>query len=119
MGLGQCVRLHADVADLRAQRRIAQIGEIDFVDLQIAAAGCGEVGDLLAIDVREIVVKFLDVGVGFAVDRVAAAAKMQCGWRRDGDFRGHLRDRFKKLEIVDEDPTGRASLPVTCRLGGE
>src|SRR6516225_6290875 len=34
-------RVLADIGDLLAQLRIAQIGEVDLVDLQIASAGCG------------------------------------------------------------------------------
>src|SRR6266700_1751544 len=47
----------ADIGDLLAQLRIAQIGEIDLVDLQIAAAGRGEVADFLAVDTGKIIVE--------------------------------------------------------------
>src|SRR5215470_3433252 len=105
LGVGprQGGRVLADIGDLLAQFGIAQIGEIDLVDLQIAAAGRGEVADFLAVETGEIVVERVNVGIGLGVDRAASAPKMHHGWRRERDLRRRSRDRREKLEIVDED----------------
>ena len=103
IGFRQRRRILADIGDLAAQLRIAQIGEIDLVDLQIAAAGGGEVADFRAIDVRQIVVEFIHLRIGLGIDRLAAAAEMHDGRRRNGDLRLGLGDGFQELEIVDED----------------
>ena len=103
VGLRQRRRVLADIAHLRAQRRIAQIGEVDLVDLQVAAAGRREVGDLLAIDAARGRRRSRHVRIGGRVDRLAPAAEMHDGRRRDGDLRRRARDRSEVTEIVDED----------------
>src|SRR6478672_11519417 len=42
IGLRQCRRIFADIGDLPAQIRVAEIGKIDLVDLQVAATSGGE-----------------------------------------------------------------------------
>src|SRR5215831_15535681 len=96
-------RVLADIGDLLAQLRIAQIGEVDLVDLQIATAGCGEIADFLAVDTGKIVVECIDAGIGLGIDRAASAPEMHHSWRRERDLRRRPRDRHEKFEIVDED----------------
>src|SRR5215472_3629458 len=105
LGVGprQRGRVLADIGDLFAQLLIAQIGEVDLVDLQIATAGCGEIADFLAVDTGKIVVEGIDVGIGLGIDRAASAPKMHHSWRRKRDLRRRPRDRREKSEIVDED----------------
>ena len=45
------------------QLRIAQIGEVDLVELQIAAAGVGEGAHRLAVGLAEIAVELVHVGI--------------------------------------------------------
>jgi hypothetical protein len=78
VGLRQFIGVLAEVARLIAQRGVAQIGKVDFVDLDEAAAGGREVGDLFAIDARDVGIEIANVGVGALVNRFAAATKMQC-----------------------------------------
>ena len=52
-------RIVAARGDLFAQRRIAQIGEVDLVELQIAAAGIGEGAHHLAIGLAEIAIEIV------------------------------------------------------------
>src|SRR6516164_6160599 len=105
LGVGprQPGRILADIGDLLAQLRIAQVGEVDLVDLQIAAAGRGEVADFLAVDTGKIVVEGVDVGIGLGIDRAASAPEMHDRWRRERDLRRRPRDGCEKFEIVDED----------------
>src|SRR5260370_33238706 len=94
----------ADIGDLLAQARIAQIGEIDLVDLQIAAAGRGEIADFLPVDMGKIIVEGVDVGIGLGIDRAASAPEMHHGWRRERGLRRRPRAGCEKVETVDEAP---------------
>ena len=112
VGLRQLVRVFAEIAGLLAQRRVAQIGEIDLVDLDEAAAGRREVADFLAVDARDVGVEVADVRVGALVHRLAAAAKMQRARRRERDLGGRVRDRLQEREIIDEDAMRVAKLAL-------
>src|SRR5262249_21368215 len=105
LGVGprQRSRVLADIGDLLAQLRIAEIGEIDLVDLQITAAGRGEGAGFVAVDTGKIVVEGVDVGIGLGIDRAPGASEMTNSWRRERDLRRRPRDRREKFEIVDED----------------
>src|SRR5215831_8493218 len=105
LGVGprQRGRVLADIGDSFAQLRIAQIGEVDLVDLQIETAGCGEIADFLAVDTGKIVVEGIDVGIGLGIDCAASAPEMHHSWRRERDLRRRPRDGCEKFEIVDED----------------
>ena len=90
-------------AHLLAQRRVAEVGDINLVDLQIAAAGSGEIAHLLAVDAREVGIELRHVRIGLLVDRRAAAAKMHVARRRDRQLRRYFSDRLHVLEVIDKD----------------
>ena len=50
VGCGQRIRVLAEARHLPPEPRVAQIREVDLVDLQVAAAGRGEVGNLRPVD---------------------------------------------------------------------
>ena len=112
VGRRQRRRILADVLDLLAQVWIAEIGEIDLVDLQIAAAGGGQVLDLLVVDPRQIGIEVAHVRIGLLVDRLAPAAEMHGRGRWDGDLGHRLRHRFQELEMLDEDRCRARQLAV-------
>ncbi len=73
MSLG--VGVLAARADGLAALGVAKIGEIGIVELQVAAAGGMEVGDLLAVDPDEIGVEALDLRIDALRHGGAAAAQ--------------------------------------------
>ena len=83
-----------------------------FVELHIAAAGLRERRDLGAKRGGEVVVEIIKVGIGGAVDGVAAAAGVDEARRRQRDLGGALRRRAQKLEIVDGDVAAVLDLAV-------
>src|SRR6516162_1952716 len=107
VGLRQRLRILADVGDLPAQLGIAEISEVDLVELNITAAGAREIADFLAVETGKIVIERDDVGIGLRVDRRTPAAKMHDAGRRQGDFRHRPRDRSEKPEIIDENAAVR------------
>ena len=98
----------ADAVDIGALGGVVQIGEAGVVELEIGAAERRQAGDLLGVDLGEVVPERLHLGIGGLVDRRAAAAVMQ--HRRRGDRQlgrravgAWLPDRgFEKGEIVAE-----------------
>src|SRR5262245_50837056 len=91
----QLVRIVAAVGDEGAQLGIAQIGEVDLVELEIAAAGVGEGAQRLAVALAEVAVELGHVGIDRARHRVAPVAEMQRGGRRNG----HLRRRLVRCRV--------------------
>src|SRR4051812_41770959 len=86
---------------LLAQLRIAQIGQIDLVELQIAAAGVGQGADGLAVGGTEIAIEIVHRGIDRFRHRVAAVAEMQRRRRRDRHLRRLLGVRLHELEMLD------------------
>src|SRR5262245_34134956 len=80
VSLRQRGRVLANIGNLFAQLRITEIGEVDLVNLQIAAAGLAEITDFLAVQAGEIFVESGDVGISISIDRPAPAAEMHHGW---------------------------------------
>jgi hypothetical protein len=80
VGLRQRGWVLTNIGDLFAQLRITEVGEVDLVDLQIAAAGLAEITDFLAVQAGEIFVERGDVGISISIDRSAPAAEMHHGW---------------------------------------
>ena len=70
-------RVVAVGAEVLAHLRIAQIGEADVVELQVRAAGVGEVADRLAPGGARVLPEFREIRVDVARDRVAPAAEVQ------------------------------------------
>src|SRR3546814_13722921 len=70
-----------------ADLRVAEIGEVGVVHLQVAAAARRQVGDLGAIGGREVGIEVFEVRIDLLRDRLAAAAEMQHGGRGNADLR--------------------------------
>jgi len=66
---------------------IAQIGDVDLVQLQIAAAGGAERRHGLAVRLAEIGKEAIQVRVGLGIDRPSPAAKVHDRRRRDRHLR--------------------------------
>ena len=95
----QLVGIVAALARAFAHLLVAQVGEIGIVELQVRAAGRREVGDLVAIRLRHVVVERLEVRIRIAADRAAAAAEMQHRRRGDRHLRRARGDRAQELEV--------------------
>ena len=95
------LRILAAVGDKRAQLGIAEIGEIDLVELEIAAAGVAEGPHRLAIALTEVAIEIVHIGIDVDRHRVAPIAEMQ----RRGRGNGHLGHRLgmggDELEVID------------------
>ena len=100
---GQPRRIVAVGGHPLAHDRVAQHGQRDFVELNIAAAGGGQRGDLGAIDRGKIAKEFFRTVID-AGDRIAAAApKMHGRRRRQGRFRHRLGVVAEKTELIERD----------------
>ncbi len=86
VGSRQFVGIVAPLDGALAHDRVAQVGEIRVVELDVAATGRVQGGDLGAIDLGEVVEELVHVGVRLDVDPGSAAAEVH--HRRRGD--GHL-----------------------------
>ena len=104
----QHVRVVAAVDRTLAHDRIAEVGEVGVVELQVPAAGGVEGGDLVPIARRQVGEELVQVRVGLDVDGRSPAAEVDHRRRRDADLwrrRGHRRE---VLEVGDLDRTGVA-----------
>ena len=127
IGGRQLVRILAAVAHLLDQLRIAEIGQVDLVELQIAAAGVGEGAHHLAVGLAEIAVELLHVGIDRSRHGVAAVAEMHRRRRRDRHLRRLPGVRLQELEVLDHRmavevaelaaPRGRAPAAAARRPG--
>ena len=86
-----------------AHLRVAKIGEVRVVELQVAAARGGKRVDLGAVRGGDIGVERLEIGIGVAADRLAATAEVQHRRRRNRHLRRALRHRLEELEIGELD----------------
>src|SRR5262249_40408658 len=111
------VRLDTSGGDARADRRVAQERDRDFIDLQVAAAGGGERRDLLAKDRAEIGEEARRIRIDSADGENGAAGEMHGRGRRDRDLRRHPRRVAQERELVERErprPRDRASR-IRCR----
>ena len=99
-------RLHALLPRFLLEFRVADIGGVGVVDLNVGAAFGGEGSDLLAIDTGDVVEIFLQIGVDHRVDRVASAAQDHHCRRWHGDLYRAIRTGFEEPEIVHHKPAG-------------
>ena len=100
----------ADFAEGLLHLRVAEHGDGGVVDLQIAAARLVQVGDLLAIALREIGPEVVEVRIGL-LDRLAVAARMQHRRRRHGELgRALLHHGFQEFEVRHHARLGAAQL---------
>jgi hypothetical protein len=83
-----------------------KIGEERVVDLDVAAPGGFEIGDLGAVRAHDVGEEGLDVGIDVGGDDAAAAVKVQARWRGDRDLRRALRRAGEKGEVAHEDRFG-------------
>ena len=97
---GVLLRLVAELAERLLHLRVAHHRDRRVVDLQIAAAGLVEVGDLLAVGLRQIGPELVQVRIGL-LERLAVAARVQHRRRRHAELGGALRDRFQELEMIE------------------
>ena len=97
----QLVGVVAARGHLLAQFRIAQIGQVDLVDLQIAAAGVGEGAHRLAVAGAEVAIEIVHRRIDRLRHRLAAVAEMQRRRRRDRHLRRLFGVRLHELEMLD------------------
>ncbi len=117
----QLFRIVAAVGDQLTQLRIAQIGEVDLVELEIAAAGVGEGVHRLAIAFAEVAVEIVHRRIDLDRYRVASIAEVQRRRRRDRHLRHRLGVRRDEPEMLDHRVRAvgaeRAYHPQHHRLG--
>ena len=101
IGVQQRGRVFAAVAHLLDQLRVAQIGQVDLVHLQIAAAGVGEGAHAFAVGLAEIAVELVHVRIDRGRHRLAAVAEMHRRRRRNGHLRRLAGVVFDELEMLD------------------
>ena len=82
---------------------VAQHRERHFVELEVAGAARGEVGDLLAIDGDQIGEELLGVGIGARVDPGGAAPEVHRRRRRQRDLRRAPRRAREEVELGARD----------------
>ncbi len=73
----QHLRVVTAVGDLRAQLGIAEISEVDFIELQVTATGIGKGTHGLSVGLTEIPIELVHVGIDRLRHRVAPVAEMQ------------------------------------------
>src|SRR5579864_1599360 len=102
------VRIVAAILHLLAIFRIAQHGDEDFVELQVAAAGVGEGAHGFFVGLAEIGEHRVEPGIDRLVDRRADRAAVQRRRRRDRYLRGTPGVRLDELEMLDHRMAGEA-----------
>src|SRR3989449_6750936 len=100
---GQLRWIFAVALHLRADRLVAQAGEGHVIDLQVAAAGGGEIADLLPVGARDVAPEFLDVRVRLRIDDFAAAPHVEVGGSGDAQLRSLPRLAFEEFERLEHD----------------
>ncbi len=113
-GLRVDVRILAPHPQRLALVRVAHVGEVGVVELQVAAAGGGQVVDLVLVDFLEVGMPLGEVGIGGAIDLIATAAQ---GHRRGGD--GHLADALAGQGAGDDGVVAQHDRGVALDLGGD
>ncbi len=98
---GKAIRIVAAIAQELPLLGIAEIGQVHFVELEIAAAVRGECMDGAAIREAEIAVELLHVRVDLGVHGATAASEMTDARRGDRHFGGCMSVLAKKAEMVE------------------
>ena len=92
---------------------IAEIGDVDLVDLQIFAAGRREGTDGFVVGFTEVAEEPVQRGVGGGVDRLPAAAEVYHRGRRDGLLRHRVPHMRRQIaEVVQHHRLAPADLAV-------
>ena len=100
----------AAIAHLLAVFRIAQHGDEDLVELQIAAAGVGESAHRLAVGLAQIGEELVELGIDGPIDGRHHRAAIDRRGRRDGDLRHARGMRLHEFEMLDHGMAGKAEL---------
>ncbi len=103
-------RIVAAVLHLLAIFRIAQHGDEDLVELQIAAAGIGKGAHRFLVGLAEIGEELIERRIDRLVDRRGTRAAVQRRRRRNGHFRRARGVRFEEFEMLDHRMAGEADL---------
>ena len=106
------------MVDHFALRRIVQIRQADVVQLQIGAAQLGQFGDLLRVDLRQVVPELLDVGINRRIDRRAPAAVVHHAGRRNGELGRGVGHRLQEREVVAKNAFVELELALDLQRGG-
>ncbi len=94
------VGLLSGSGDALANCRIAEHGDGNLIELDIAAARRAKIGDLGAIDGGEVGEEMARVGIDGGVAEVGAAVEMHGRGRRHGDLRGRRGNALQERELV-------------------
>src|ERR1700724_2743928 len=100
----------AAILHLLAIFRIAQHGDEDFVELQVAAGGIGERPHGFFVRLAEIGEHRVELGIDRLVDRRADRAAVQRRRRRDRDLRRTRGVCLDEFEMLDHRMAGEADL---------
>jgi hypothetical protein len=86
-----------------AHLRVAEVGEVGVVELQVGEACIAQLLDLLAVGGGDIVEECVEIRVCGLADAFAPAAEMQHRGRGDRNLRRPGGDRLEELEILELD----------------
>jgi len=99
----------------RPQLGIAEIGEVDFVELQVTAAGVGEGAHDFAVTFAKVAIELVHARINRRRHGIAPVAEMERGRRRNRHFSRRLGARGDEFEMLDHgmgaiavEPSGHA-----------
>ena len=102
VNVGELVGIVAAVAQHLALIGVAQVGEVDFVELQILAPCCAQRSDRFFVRLAQVVIELIDDRVHLPGHRVSAASIVQHAGRGNGHLGGAGGVGLQKLEVLDE-----------------
>ena len=109
VALDQRVGIAARARNLVADRGIAEQRDRDLVDLQVAAAGLHQVGDLLREHGDEIGEEALGIGIGAARGEVGEPQEVHGRGRRQRDLGRDAGGVAQEHELVERERTACAA----------
>ena len=109
---GKFVRIVAAFAQNAALLGVAEVSQVDLVELQIAAAGIRERLHGSAIRQRQIAVELLHVRVDLRADGAPAASEVQHARRRNRHLRRGASVVAQETEVLHHGMRGKAKF---CR----
>ena len=74
---GQRLRVVAALGDEGAQLRVAEIGEVDLVELQVSASRIRERVNGLIVRAAEVAIELVEIRIDGFVDRLTPAAEVK------------------------------------------
>src|SRR5262245_749696 len=124
-GVDQLAVKHADLVRVVAALlgglailRVTEHGDVDLVELQVAAAGIRERTHGFAIRLPEIGEEFIELRIDRLAHGLAAGAAIGRRWRRNGDFGRSRRAFLHELEMLDHRMAREADLADDARALG-